>query len=130
MIEMEGKIENHSIVILIDFGAGHSYINSNIVEIFHLQRSKHKKLWLIQLDKVAKANINGSVKDCLIDINGLNTKVDVNIIPLGSYDCLIGMDWLEKHHVVLDGYNKTITFLNEEGKQGNIQCIPRVLVVR
>jgi hypothetical protein len=49
MIEVEGKIDNHPIEILIDSGASHSYINSNIVEIFHLQRSKHKKSWLVQL---------------------------------------------------------------------------------
>jgi hypothetical protein len=49
MIEVEGKIDNHPIEILIDSRASHSYINSNIVEIFHLQRSKHKKSWLVQL---------------------------------------------------------------------------------
>jgi hypothetical protein len=54
-------------------------------------------------------------------MNGLKKKVDVNIIPLGSYDCLIGMDLLEKHHVVLDCYNKTITFHDEGGKKGKIQ---------
>jgi hypothetical protein len=43
MIEVEGKINNHPIEILIDFGASHSYINSSIIEIFHLQRGKHKK---------------------------------------------------------------------------------------
>jgi predicted aspartyl protease len=87
MIEVEGKIDNHPITILIDSGASHSYINSNIVEIFHLQRSKHKKSWLVQLATGAKRNINELVKYCPIDMNGLNTKVDVNIIPLGSYEC-------------------------------------------
>jgi hypothetical protein len=130
MIEVEGKINNDPMTILIDYGASHSYINDNIVERFHLQRSKHNKYWLVQLATRAKRKINELVKDCLIDMNGLNTKVDVNIIPLGSYDCLIGMDWLEKHHVVLDCYNKTITCLDEEGKQGKIQGIPRVVVVR
>jgi hypothetical protein len=102
MIEVEGKINNEPIAILIDSRASHSYINANIVEIFHLQRSKHKKSWLVQLATRAKRKINELVKDCPIDMNGLNTKVDVNIIPLGSYDCLIGMDWLEKHHDVPD----------------------------
>jgi hypothetical protein len=37
------------------------------------------------------------------------------------------MSWL---NVVLDCYNKTITCLDEEGKQGKIQGIPRVVVVR
>jgi predicted aspartyl protease len=130
MIEVEGNIENQPITILIDSGASHTYINANIVKIFHLQRSRHKKSWLVQLATGAKRKTNELVKDCQIDMNGLNTKVDVNIIPLGSHDYLIGMDWLEKHHVVLDYYNKTITCLDEEGKQGRIQGIPRAMSVR
>ena len=46
-IEAEGKIDNHPIKNLIDYEASHSYINDNIVEIFHFQRSKHKKTWLV-----------------------------------------------------------------------------------
>jgi hypothetical protein len=102
VIEVEGKIDNQPITILIDYGASHIYINDNIVETFHLQRSKHEKSWLVQLATGAKRKINELVRDCPIDMNGLSTKVDVNIIPLGSYDCLISIDWLEKHHVVLD----------------------------
>jgi hypothetical protein len=49
MIEVEGKIDNQPIAILIDSGAIHSYIDPNIVEIFHLQRRKHGKSWLVQL---------------------------------------------------------------------------------
>jgi hypothetical protein len=63
-------------------------------------------------------------------MNEINKKVYVNIIPLGSYDCLIGMDWLEKHHVVLYCYKNTITCLDGEGKQVKIQYILRVVVVR
>jgi hypothetical protein len=43
MIELEGKIDNHPIVILIDFGTSHSYINPNLVEIFKLNKCKHEK---------------------------------------------------------------------------------------
>jgi hypothetical protein len=50
-----------------------------------------------------------------MDMNGLRTKEDLNIIPLGSYDCLIGMDSSDMHHVFLDFYNKEFTCLDEEG---------------
>jgi hypothetical protein len=93
MIEVEGKIDNHPIEILIDSGAIHSYIKYNIIEIFHLQRSKHKKSCLVQLAIGAKRKIIELVKYCPIDMNGLSTKVDVNIIILGSYDFLIVEDW-------------------------------------
>jgi hypothetical protein len=48
-------------------------------------------------------------------MNGLSTKADLNIIPFDSYDCLISMDWLDKHHVVLDFYNKEFTCWMNKG---------------
>jgi hypothetical protein len=74
--------------------------------------------------------INELVKYCPIYMNGLKIKVDVNIIPLCSYACLIGMDLFENHHAILDCYNKTINCLDEEGKKGKVQVIPRDVVVR
>jgi hypothetical protein len=127
---VEGKIDNHHIAILIGSGASHSYTNSNIVEIFHLKRSKHNKYCLVQLAIGDKRNINELVKYFPIDKNGLNTKLDVNIIPLGSYDCLIGIDWFVKHHVFLNYYNMTINCIDEGGKKGNIQGILRDVGIR
>jgi hypothetical protein len=63
-------------------------------------------------------------------MNGLRTKAYLNIIPLGSYDFLIGMDWLDKNHVVLDCYNKAFTFLDEEGNLKLVQGIPRAVTVK
>jgi hypothetical protein len=130
MLEVEGKIDNQPITILIDSRVRHSCINSNIVERFHLRRSKHEKFLLVQLDTRAKKKINEFVKYFPIYINGLSTKVDMNIIPLGSYDCLIGINWLGKHHVVLYCYYKTIICLDEEVKHGKFQGIMRDVVVR
>jgi hypothetical protein len=68
-----------------------------------------RNLGWFKLAMGAKRRIIELVKDCPMDMNGLNTKVDLNIISLGSYVCLIGMDWLDKHHVVLGCYNKAFT---------------------
>jgi hypothetical protein len=98
MIEVEGMIDNQTITILIDLGASHSYIDPKMVENLHLPRSKHGKSWLVQMDTEAKRKVNEMIKSCVMDMNGLNTREDLNILPLGSYDCLIGMDWLDQHH--------------------------------
>jgi predicted aspartyl protease len=116
VIKVEGTIDNQPIEILIDYRDSHSYINSNIVKIFHLQRRNIKKYLLVQLVIWAKRKINELVKYFPIDINGINTKVDVKTMPLGSYDFIIGMDWLEKHHDVLDCYNNKIIYLDEDGQ--------------
>jgi hypothetical protein len=65
-----------------------------------------------------------------MDMNGLSTREDLNIFPLVSYDFLIGMDWLDQHHDVLDYHNKEFTFLHEEGNLRKVQGIPRALIVR
>jgi hypothetical protein len=69
------------------------------------------------------------VKECPIDMNGMRTRVDLNIIPFGSYDFLIGMDWLDKHHVILDCYNKSFTCLDGEGNLRIVQGIPREVTI-
>jgi hypothetical protein len=48
-------------------------------------------------------------------MNGLSTRAEMNILPLGSYDCLIGMDWLDQHHAILDYHRKKFTCLDGEG---------------
>jgi predicted aspartyl protease len=101
MIEVEGKINNQTIAILIDLGASHNYIDPNMVEILHFPRRKLGKSWPVQLATRAKIKINEMVKAYPMDMNGLSTRTDLNIIPLGSYECLIGMDWLDQHHSIL-----------------------------
>ena len=63
-------------------------------------------------------------------INELVTCVDLNVLPLGSYDVLIGMDWLEAHKVKLDYYNKTFECMDEEGNLRVVRGILKVILVR
>jgi len=63
-------------------------------------------------------------------MNVFSTKEYLKIIELGSYDNLIGMDWLEKHSVFLDCYNKDFTCLNKEGNSRMVQGIPIPTFIR
>jgi hypothetical protein len=130
MIEVEGMINNHALIVLIDSRASHSYIDPRMVESLRLPKSKHEKFWLVQLATGAKRKVVESVKSCPVEMNGLSTKADLNVLPLGSYDCLIGMDWLDQHHAILDCHDKAFTCLDEEGNQRRVQGIPRAVVVR
>jgi hypothetical protein len=130
MIEVEGMINNQTITILIDSGDSHSYIDPNMVEIFHLPRSKYGKYWLVHLATGAKIKVNEMVKSCPMDMNGMNTMEKLNILPLGSYDCLIGMDWLDQHHAILYCHNKAFICIDVEGTLRTIQGIPREMTIR
>jgi hypothetical protein len=85
---------------------------------------------LVQLATGTKRRINERVKGCPINLNGVSTVVDMNLILLGSYVILIGMDWLDKHHAFLDFHNKKFACLDEEGKHSTVKGIPRPISIR
>jgi hypothetical protein len=130
MIEVEGMINNQNIAILIDSGSSHSYIDPKMVESLHLLRRKHGKFWLVQLAIRAKRKVNEMVKSYLMNMNGMNTREDLNILPLGSYDYLIGIDWLDQHHAILNYHNNAFTCLDEQGNLRRVQGIPRAVTIR
>jgi hypothetical protein len=99
---VEDKINDQPITILIDSRASYSYLDPKMVERFQFPRRNLGKHWLGKLATGEKMKINEMVRECPMEMNRLHTKFDLNIIPLGSYDCLIGMDWLDQHHVVID----------------------------
>jgi hypothetical protein len=63
-------------------------------------------------------------------MDGLPTKTNLNILPLGSYDLLIGMDWLAAYKTKLDCYHKTLECINEEGRKITLQGIQKHVSMR
>ena len=63
-------------------------------------------------------------------MDGLVTYANLNVLPLGSYDVLIRMDWLEVHRVKLDYYNKNFECMDEEGNLRVVKGIPKVISIR
>ena len=130
MVEIEGKILNTSISILIYPSAYWSYVSPKIVDVCKLGKVKHDKPWLVQLAKGTKQKVSEIVKDCEVNLNGFPTRVNLNILSLGLYDILIGMDWLEQNHVMLDFLHMSILCTDSQGNQVKIQGIPKKVSVR
>ena len=108
----------------------HIYITPIIVEICAFKKLKNNKSWLVQLATGTKRKVSEVVEKCPLVMDGLVTYVDLNVLPLGSYDILIGMDWLEVHRVELDYYRNNFECMDEEGKPRVVRGIPKVIFVR
>ena len=112
-IVVEGKISKQSVSIWIDPGSTHNYITPRIAEICSFKKLEHRKSWLVQLATGTKRKVSEIVEKLRVDMDGLFTYANLNILPLGSYDIPIGMDWLEAHKVKLDCYNKTFECMDK-----------------
>lgn len=92
MIEIEGKINNSRITILIKSRSSHSCIDPRLVEKINLKKTKHCRAWLVQLATREKRKIIELVKEFPLTMNGIKTRAYLNVIPLGSYAFPISMD--------------------------------------
>ena len=82
---------------------------------------------LVGLANGTKKKVSKVVRKFPLVIDGLITCADMNVMPLGSYDVLIGMDWLESHREKIDCYNKTFECFDEEGNLKVVKGIPKVI---
>jgi hypothetical protein len=130
VVEIEGKINNTRIFVLIDPGATLSYITPGIVESNKLKKIRHAKSWLVQLATGTKRKVVDFISDYEFSLGSQNIKTNLNILPLGSYDVIIRMDWLEKHKAVLDCYEKSLKYKDENDTVRTVQGIQKPVSVR
>eukprot|EP00253_Pinus_taeda_P022911 PITA_22911 len=130
MVDFEGKLLNLSVFVLIDPGTTLSYISPKLVEQCKLQPEKFRNPWLVQLATGTKIRVMAKVKSFPITVAGQPVVADLNILPLGSYDVLIGMDWLEKHWALVKCKTKMIRYKDDAGIEQEMQGIKRPVQIR
>lgn len=55
----------------------------------------------------------------------MNSQSSLNVLHLGSYDMLTGMDWLESYKVILNFLEKSFTCVNDDGKDYIVKGVQR-----
>jgi len=108
----------------------HSYIHHKVIESSSLKKGKHGKPWLVQLAIGTKIKVSEMVEKCPMMLNEITTSAYLNVPPLGSYDVLIGMDWLEEHRAKLDCYKKILECINDEGRPQLVRGILKKVSIR
>ena len=110
MIELEGKLLSQPVSILVDPGETLSHVIPKVVENCILQSQKFRTPWQVQLATGAKRKVSAKILNCALEISEQQLTVEMNVLPLGSYDVLLGMDWLEKHWKLVDCKEKIIYY--------------------
>jgi predicted aspartyl protease len=107
-----------------------SYITPDVVELNKLKKQKNKKSWLVQLATGAKRKVVNFIPDLEFSLDGQKIRTNMNILPLGSYDVIIGMDWLEQHKAVIDFYTRIRSYTDNFDTLRTTQGIPKPLSIR
>lgn len=64
------------------------------------------------------------------ELNGMPTSAHINVLHLGSYSMLLGMDWLFINKTKVDCYEKAIKCLYDDGENRILQGKKNPALVR
>ena len=115
-VQLLGRIEGVEMLILVDSGSSHSFISDQSAE--RLQ-AKIQPLAPVPV-KIADGgtlSCAGMLLDCIWKTQGQQFQTDLRVLPLGCYDMIVGLDWLEQCRPMwVDWVNKTLKF-QHNGKE-------------
>lgn len=130
IIKMKVRSLTQLVSILIDPRSNLSYISPKVVKDWTMQKKGHNKSWMVQLATGAMKKVTKLVESCHLELNGMATTVNLNILPLDSYDIVIGMDKLAIHRTKVDCYNKLLECLDDEGEGSTVQGKKKTISIK
>ncbi|GJV92076.1 putative reverse transcriptase domain-containing protein [Tanacetum coccineum] len=94
--------------ILFDIGADRSFVSTAFSSLIDITPTILDHYYDVELADGKIIGINTIIRGC--KLNFLNHPFNINLMPveLGSFDVIIGMDWLSKYHVVIDCAEKIV----------------------
>lgn len=93
-MQFKGPLQGHDILILVNSGSSHSFLSSTVASTVQ---------GLHQLDSPVSVQVaDGGSISCYQELSmavwsvqGYEFHSNLKVLPLGSYDMIIGMDWLD-----------------------------------
>ncbi|GJT93920.1 putative reverse transcriptase domain-containing protein [Tanacetum coccineum] len=122
-------LNNRYAYILFDTGADRSFVSTAFSSQIDITPSTLDHYYDVELADGRIIGLNTILKGCTL--NFLNHQFHVNLMPveLGSFDAIIGMDWLAKYQAVIacaekivriPWKNKTLIIHGDGSTQGNV----------
>ena len=86
--------------------------------------------WQVELATGSKVAVDSLVRSCVLSLGTFTTTVDLRILPLGSYDIVLGMDWLATHQENIDCHRKVVQCVNDIGGKVELLGVQRPVSFR
>lgn len=93
-LQLHGSIGWLSVVILVDSGSSHSFLDSSVARLLP-GVSQLPTSVQVQVADGSKLQCTQEIQSAECSVQGYSFHSTLKVVPLGSYDMIIGMDWLE-----------------------------------
>ncbi|XP_062089408.1 uncharacterized protein LOC133795940 [Humulus lupulus] len=111
-----GQSSNSNLVVLIDFGATHSYVAINMIDKLGIPCKLFEDSVSTMLSSGDMVLSTSWLQSAPIAIEGRECLKDLIELDIPDNDAIIGTDWLSKHGTTIDCRKKIVEFRPEEGE--------------
>ncbi|GKB81198.1 putative reverse transcriptase domain-containing protein [Tanacetum coccineum] len=94
-------LNDHHAYMLFDSGADRSFVSNTFSALLDIIPSALDVSYAIELADERTSETNTVLRGCTLGLLGHPFNIDLVPIELGSFDVIIGMDWLAKNHAVI-----------------------------
>ncbi|XP_076935231.1 uncharacterized protein LOC143601810 [Bidens hawaiensis] len=115
-------INNVYASILFDTGADMSFVSFNFEPRLSSSRSKLENSFTVEVANGKAISIDSVILGCTLNLNDYDFSIDLIPMQLGSFDIIVGMDWLAQHRAEIVCFEKYIRIPLEDDQILRIFC--------
>ncbi|GJS50446.1 putative reverse transcriptase domain-containing protein [Tanacetum coccineum] len=94
-------LNNQYASVLFDLGSDRNFMNTRFSSLLDIKLIKIEDSYEVELADGRIASTNTGLKGCTFSLVNHVFEIDLMPIKLGTFDVIIGIDWLVKHDVVI-----------------------------
>lgn len=115
-MRLHGWVQQREVLMLVDSGSSHSFVCSSLAQ--HLQGvQKAQRSITVRVADGGEMRSNQEIPDCEWSTQGAEFRTNFKVLPLGSYDVILGIDWLARHSPMQVHWFEKTTQFEHAGRQ-------------
>ncbi|GJU40250.1 putative reverse transcriptase domain-containing protein, partial [Tanacetum coccineum] len=119
-------LNNHFATTLFDSGAYYSFVSTTFIPLLGLEPSDLGFRYEIEIARGQLVEIDKVIKGCNLEIEGHVFEIDLIPFGHGSFDVIIGMDWLSNYKAEIIYHEKVVRIPLPDGKIVVVRDFPEV----
>nr|GEU51864.1 reverse transcriptase domain-containing protein [Tanacetum cinerariifolium] len=94
-------LNNRYATMLFDSGADRSFVSTTFITLLDVIPSTLDTIYVVELADGRISETNVILRGCMLGLLGHPFDIDLMLIELGSFNVIVGMDWVAKYHAVI-----------------------------
>ncbi len=131
LVVLPAQVQNRDIQVLVDCGSTGNFISESFVYNNRIPTCESENKCIVTLADGSRQMTNRIVRDVYIEIKESKSnriyreRVNLNVLPLQTYQVILGMPWLKYHNPMIDWSGRRLVIKNNKNEIFTLETEPK-----